>query len=203
MVQLQTGFRLRLRRIDGSAAASSVQGRQAATRAARNHDLDLAPNDDPSEIASREAAKLVYGANSPYGRQAEYSTVLSVTLDDLKAWHDQTVIANGIIVAVEGDFDSAAMEAKLRAAFEPLQRGTLIQTPKVAFPGPTPGVYFADKEDINQSTVEIVGLGTQENNPDFYALSVMHAIFSGGFGSRVFQYVRTKLGLAYDVGGAF
>lgn len=160
-------------------------------------------NDDPSEIASREAAKLVYGASSPYGRQAEYSTVLSVTLDDLKAWHDRTVIANGIIVAVEGDFDSAAMEAKLRAAFEPLQRGTLIQTPKVAFPGPTPGVYFADKEDINQSTVEIVGLGTQENNPDYYALSVMNEIFSGGFGSRVFQYVRTKLGLAYDVGGAF
>jgi len=160
-------------------------------------------NDDPGEIASREAARLVYGANSPYARQAEYSTVLSVTLDDLKAWHDRTVIANGIIVAVEGDFDSAAMETKLRAAFEPLQRGTLIQTPKVNFPGPTPGVYFADKEDINQSTVEIVGLGTQENNPDYYALSVMNEIFSGGFGSRVFQYVRTKLGLAYDVGGAF
>jgi zinc protease len=160
-------------------------------------------NDEPDSIAGREASKLVYGANSPYARQAEYSTVLSVTLDDLKAWHDRTVIANGIIVAIEGDFDSAAMEAKLRAAFGPLQRGTPIETPKADFPGPTPGVYFADKEDINQSTVEIVGLGTQRSNPDYYALSVMNEIFSGGFGSRVFQYVRTKLGLAYDVGGNF
>ena len=31
----------------------------------------------------------------------------------------------------------------------------------------------------------------------------MNEIFSGGFGSRVVQDVRTKLGLAYDVGGSF
>ena len=31
----------------------------------------------------------------------------------------------------------------------------------------------------------------------------MNEVFSGGFGSRVVQYVRTKLGLAYDVGGSF
>ncbi len=31
----------------------------------------------------------------------------------------------------------------------------------------------------------------------------MNEIFSGGFGSRVFQAVRTRLGLAYSVGGGF
>jgi zinc protease len=31
----------------------------------------------------------------------------------------------------------------------------------------------------------------------------MNEVFSGGFGSRVFQNVRTKLGLAYDVSGSF
>ena len=44
----------------------------------------------------------------------------------------------------------------------------------------------------------IVGLGTERSNPDYYALSVMNEIFSGGFGSRVVQNVRTKLGLAYS-----
>jgi zinc protease len=48
-----------------------------------------------------------------------------------------------------------------------------------------------------------VGIGTEQSNPDYYALSVMNEIFSGGFGSRVFQYVRTKLGLAYEVGGSY
>jgi zinc protease len=144
-------------------------------------------NDEPDSIAGRESTKLVYGKDSPYAREAEYATVAAVTLDDLKAWHDRTVVPNGMIVSVEGDFDSTEMEAKLRKAFEPLPRGPAIEPLKADFPGPTPGVYFADKEDVNQSTVEIVGLGTERSNPDYYALSVMNEIFSGGFGSRVVQ----------------
>ena len=66
-----------------------------------------------------------------------------------------------------------------------------------------PGVYFVDKNDVNQSNVFIVGLGTERSNPDYYALTVMNEIFSGGFGSRLFQNVRTKLGLAYSVGGSY
>jgi zinc protease len=160
-------------------------------------------NDDPGGIAGRESTKLVYGAGSPYARQAEYATVAAVTVDDLKAWHDRSVVPNGMIVSVEGDFDPTAMEAKLRKTFEPLVRGTAIEPAKADFAGPTPGVYFVDKEDVDQSTVQIVGIGTEQSNPDYYALSVMNEIFSGGFGSRVFQYVRTKLGLAYEVGGSY
>ena len=160
-------------------------------------------NDDAGGIAGRESTILVYGKDSPYAREPEYATVASVSLEDLKAWHNRTVVPNGIIVAVEGDFDSSAMETKLRKIFEPLPRGTVIESPKLDFPGPKPGVYFVDKEDVNQSTVEIVGLGTLRSNPDYYALSVMNEIFSGGFGSRVFQSVRTKLGLAYSVGGSY
>jgi zinc protease len=172
--------------------------------AKRGMDTDISRrNDDPGEIAGRESTQLVYGKDSPYARDPEYATVAAVTLDDLKAWHDRTVVPNDMIVAVEGDFDSAEMERKLRKAFEPLPRGTAIQPPKVEFAGPKPGVYFVDKEDVNQSTVEIVGLGTERSNPDYYAISVMNEVFSGGFGSRVVQDVRTKLGLAYSVGGSY
>ncbi|HEX3570997.1 MAG TPA: pitrilysin family protein [Acidobacteriaceae bacterium] len=160
-------------------------------------------NDNPDAIAVREATKIVYGPTNPYGRQAEYSTVDAVTLDDFKSWHDRTIAPNNMIVAVGGDFDSAEMEQKLRKVFEPMQRGDSLPELHVDFPGPKPGVYFANKEDVNQTTVEIVGLGTERNNPDFYALTVMNEIFSGGFGSRLVQSVRTRLGLAYDVGGAF
>jgi zinc protease len=160
-------------------------------------------NDDAPSIAGREAIQLVYGADSPYGRISQYATIAAVKLDDLKAWHDSTVVPNNMMIAVSGDFDSAAMEAKLRAVFDSLPRGVEVQAPKADFPGPKPGVYFVNKPDVDQSTVFTVGLGTRQDNPDYYALSVMNDIFSGGFGSRVFQYVRTKLGLAYEVGGEF
>ena len=160
-------------------------------------------NDDASGIAGRLSGQLVYGATSPYAREPQYATVEAVTVADLKSWHDTTVIPNNIIVAVSGDFEPAAMEAKLRAAFGPLPRGKSMPKTKFDFPGPKPGVYFVDKNDINQSNILILGLGTERSNPDFYALSVMNEIFAGGFGSRLFQNVRTKLGLAYSVGGSY
>jgi zinc protease len=160
-------------------------------------------NDSASEIAGREAARLVYGPASPYGRQPEIATMMSVTVADLKAWHERTVNPNNMIIGVSGDFDSAAMEKTLRAAFDTLPEGKPIVEPKESFSGPKPGVYFVDKNDVNQSNIRIVGLGTERSNPDYYALSVMNEIFSGGFGSRLFQDVRTKRGLAYAVGGAY
>jgi zinc protease len=160
-------------------------------------------NDSAGQIASRESAILIYGAKSPYAREPEIATVMPVTVDDLKSWHDKTVIPNGMIIGVSGDFDSAAMEKTLRDTFEGLPKGTPITEPKEEFPGPKPGVYFVEKTDVNQSNIRILGLGTERSNPDYYALSIMNEIFSGGFGSRLFQEVRTKRGLAYSVGGAY
>ncbi len=160
-------------------------------------------NDDAAEIAGREAALVAYGKNSPYAREVEYSTIAAVKLSDLQAWHDRTVVPNNMIVAVTGDFEAAAMEAKLRAAFSSLRPGVRVSVIDAKFADPKPDVDFVDKTDVNQSNVYIVGLGTERNNPDYYALSVMNEVFSGGFGSRVFQSVRTRLGLAYSVGGGF
>ncbi len=159
-------------------------------------------NDDEGEIASREARKLVYGDASPYARQPELATVAAVTVNDLKAWHDRT-IGGKLIIAVSGDFDSAQMEAKLRGTFEGLPTAKPLPPRHDTFNGPKPGLYFINKQDVNQSNIQIAGLGTERNNPDVPALAVMNDILGGGFSSRLFQTVRTKLGLAYAVGGGY
>ena len=142
-------------------------------------------NDDEDGIAEREAAKLVYGANSPYTRQPELATIGAVKLADLEAWHDRT-IKGKLIVGISGDFDAAAMEAKVRAAFEGLPP-VIAEPPRHdEFAGPKPGVYFIQKSDVNQSNVQIVGLGIDRHNPDVPAIVVMDEILSGGFGSRLF-----------------
>ena len=131
-------------------------------------------NDDEGEIAEREAAKLVYGANSPYARQPELATIGAVTVADLQAWHDRT-IGGKLIVSVSGDFDPAAMEAKLRATFEALPPAKpYAGAPRRLSRDPKPGVYFINKEDVNQSNIEIVGLGTERRNPDVPSLAMMN-----------------------------
>ena len=163
----------------------------------------LRRNDDASNIVQRQAVQIAYGKTNPYGRKPELATVSAVTLDDLKAWHERTLTGANLIVGIIGDFDAKDMQAKLTAAFASIPAGTKLITTLPDFTEPTPGIYFAEKTDVDQSNVYMVGLGTREDNPDFYALSVMNEVFSGGFGSRVVQEVRTKLGLAYSVGGSF
>jgi zinc protease len=162
-------------------------------------------NDDAGGITFREAAKLAYGADSPYTRQPELATVAGITVDDLQAWHDRTLAGKlgKLVVGISGDFDSVAMEAKLRAALESLPPGEPAPARHDSFPGPKPGIYFIDKPDVNQSNVEIVGLGTNRHDPNLATLVVMNDIFGGGFGSRLFQKIRTEMGLAYAVWGSY
>jgi len=72
-------------------------------------------------------------------------------------------------------------------------------------PSPThpakPGIYFVNKEDVNQSNIRMVDLGIRKDNPDYYPVEVMNEVLGGGFSSRLIQSIRTKQGLAYSVGG--
>src|SRR5205823_8323580 len=158
-------------------------------------------NDQASGIASREAQKLVYGADPPYARQPEYTTVAAVTRDDLMNWHQTYVYPNHIILGVAGDFDSKSMEARLRSVFESWPKGPTPAAPEITFHGPKPGIYFIEKQDVNQSNIRMVGLGTRRDNPDYYAIELLNQIFGGSFASRLIEDVRTKRGLAYAVGG--
>jgi zinc protease len=158
-------------------------------------------NDEPGQIAAREAAKLVYGANSPYARVAEYRTVAAVTRQDLVEWHGKYVHPNNIILGVVGDFDSAKMEARLREAFAAWPKGPAAKDAEIKPEPAKPGYYEVDKTDVNQSNIQMVALGITRRNPDYFATSVFNEAFGGGFSSRLFNDIRTTKGLAYGVGG--
>ncbi len=158
-------------------------------------------NDEIGEIAERESAKLAYGANNPYAREPEYATIAAITRQDLVDWHKTYVHPNHIILGLSGDFDSSVMEAKLRAAFDSWPKGAELPKTEIKFQPAAPGYYLIPKEDVNQSSIHMVALGTTRNNPDYYAISVFNESFGGGFSSRLFNDIRTKRGLAYHVGG--
>jgi zinc protease len=158
-------------------------------------------NDDIGEIAGRVSAQLAYGKENPYAREAEYATVAAVTRQDFVNWHDGHVAPNNIILGIVGDFDSQAMEAKLRDAFGQWAKGNAVTAPQIDFQPAKPGYYLIPKTDVNQSAVRMVELGIERNNPDYFAAQVFNEAFGGGFSSRLFKNVRTVKGLAYSVGG--
>ena len=163
-------------------------------------------NDDPQGIATRELFALVYGPDSPYARYPEYWTVDAISRDDVAAYYARYVHPNNTSLALWGDFDAAEMAEKLRASF-----GGWTRAEGFARPTPPPveatlghQVAFVEKDDVTQSTVLIGHAGeVRLDDPDYFPLVVMNEILGGGFSSRLFQRVRSDLGLAYAVFGVY
>ncbi|MBL8232464.1 MAG: insulinase family protein [Bryobacterales bacterium] len=158
-------------------------------------------NDQAGGIASREFERLVYGADTPWGRQMEYETLDRITRDDLLAFYQRYYFPSNVILAVYGDFVSSTMRVKLEKLFS----GWNAKQPAVpAVPPVTakakPGVYFAEKSDVNQTFFRMGHLGGKLSDKDYPALEVMTDILGGGgFTSRLLQKVRSDLGYAYNV----
>ncbi len=177
----------------------------------RENKLDLAKtqikssisrrNDDPSGIAQRELYSLVYGSDTPYGGQEEYDTINAVTRADVVSFYQRYFFPANMILSVYGDFDSAAMKQRIQTVFGnwKAQQPKVPEFPKVDAQ-PAPGVYLVSKNDVTQSFVEIGHLGGELRDKDFPALSVAADVFGGGFSSRLFREIRTRLGYAYSVG---
>lgn len=161
-------------------------------------------NDDQGSIANREYSKLIYGENSPLTRQIEYATLDAISREDIVAFHKEAFVGNNMTFGVIGDFDTKEMKRKLEKAFGSLPAGTennLIY-PEVNYSYPST-INFINKSDVNQSYVLVGHIGGLRENPDYAKLQMMNQILGGGFAGRLFQTVRTDLGLAYAVGGGY
>jgi zinc protease len=162
-------------------------------------------NDNADGISDREFASIIYGRNNPYGWDLTYEHVDNVQRKDLQAFYTRYFFPANAMLSVYGDFNTAEMRAKLEKLFADW---TVKQAPVPAFPAvqpqsDAPGIYLATKTDVTQTFFNLGHLGGVLKDKDFPALSVMSDILGGGFSSRLFTNVRTKEGLAYNVGGGW
>jgi len=159
--------------------------------------------DNPGSIVSREFIKLLYGAEHPTARESTIDSVRRITRDDLVAFHRNTIHPNGIILGVTGDFKKEEMLASLREVFGDWKKGAIPELKIADVPerdAEKPAVRFVDK-DTTQTHLRVGHLSIKENDPDYVPLAIANDILGGSsFRSRIFNDVRTKLGLAYSVG---
>lgn len=160
-------------------------------------------NDSTDDIEGREWARLMRGDAHFSTAPVTKASVDGITRDDLVRFHQQHVHPGNVIVAVSGDFQTAAMKARLEQAMAGWTKGT--PAPDVPKPQHTPvaGVYLVNKPDVNQGRVSIGHLGIVRGNPDEVTVDLMNDILGGsGFTSRITNRVRTDEGLAYSAGSS-
>lgn len=158
-------------------------------------------NDDIGQITNREFNKLIYGADSPYARHSEYTTIEAISRDDIVAFYQKFIHPNNMIMAVWGDFKSKNMFKKLKKTFVSWKSAAIDipPTPKVNYEYKFT-VNYIDKPDVNQSNIMMGHIGGLRNNPDYPALTIMNRILSF---DRMFKKIRTDEGLAYSVWGYY
>ena len=153
-------------------------------------------NDDAGRIAHRELSDILYGRDTPYGREQEYATVGNILRSDLQAFHARYFFPRNTMLAIRGDFDSAAMKAQIEKLFA----DWTVEQPPPEFPkvnpAPNPdaaGIYLATKKDISQTFFSLGQLGGLLNEKDYAALAIMADILGGGPSSRLAQRMRTRM----------
>jgi predicted Zn-dependent peptidase len=163
-----------------------------------------AEKQEPDQLAGKLAARVVYGAQHPYGRFRTEASVKAIARDDLVKFHETWFAPNNATLAIVGDVDPAAILAKVEKAFASWQRKDLPKV-DVAAPPETKGltIHLVDRPGSVQSNIVVTRLGPSRSGPDTPEINVMNATLGGGFSGRLFQNLREKHGWTYGAYSAF
>ncbi len=152
---------------------------------------------NPNAISNNVYNKVLYGDNA-YGRDNTEASIKAITRDDLVKYYDATFRPNNGVLIVVGDFNKAALKAKLEKAFAGWKAGDVsARAVAAAKPQEKARIFIVDRPGSAQSVVSIGQIGVDRSNPDFYALNVMNTILGGGFTSRINMNLREDKGYTY------
>jgi predicted Zn-dependent peptidase len=161
-------------------------------------------NDDMFGIVGREIQKAVWGADHPYARHTEYATLDAITREDILEFYEYFYSPNNVMLAVWGNFETDQILAQLTEQFSDWERvdNPVPEIPSTPTQSASRRVMIANKDDVTQARFAVGQVGMRADDPDYYAMQVMNRILGGGFGDRLFNEVRSNLGLAYNVGSS-
>lgn len=155
--------------------------------------------DEPDSVAMEALQRNLFPKSrlgAPVAGSAK--SLMPLRPDDLRRYVKSHYRADNTIVVVAGRFDASEALDTVADAFGPLRAARAARTPSLKpFGAPVPLV--TKERDIQQAQLALgyrtFGIGDRRR----YAASVMDAILGRGMSSRLFQEVREKRGLSYDV----
>jgi predicted Zn-dependent peptidase len=124
-------------------------------------------------------------------------TVSSLDRTMLQSWMRERYAPQTVLVTAAGNIEHDAVVELVARAFAGFT-GEAATTPHVQMPALTPDVLVTTK-DTEQAYVMLGTRGLSLRDEDRYVLSVLDTMLGGGMSSRLFQEVREKRGLAYNV----
>lgn len=163
-----------------------------------------------SYIARKHFNRILFGADHPYGRNADKEDIVAIEMAPLKAFHQRYFsLVNAEIVlcgrfeegavmrALEANFGSADMIDPAMKVKEGESRGLPMQ------PAPAGAFHYYEMADSMQATIRVGHRAFQRNHPDYYGMQLLSTIYGGYFGSRLMKNIREEKGYTYGIGAGW
>ncbi len=160
--------------------------------------------DRPGEIA-RKAFQSTLFSDNPYGHPVEGTreSLSRITRGAVLQFHKTYYHANNAILAIVGDITIEEVRAKLIPRLSQWPMGKIPDEHFTSTFTEEPKTVKIDR-NISQANLILGHKGISRKNPDYYAATIMNYVLGGGgFGSRLFEEIRVKRGLAYSVASYF
>ena len=160
--------------------------------------------DEPDAVAMENLQRTLFKGSalgSPVAGSAE--TLLPLSPDDLRGYIRSHYRADNTVVVIVGSFDSIAALDIVRRAFAPLgkcRKSAAGRMPSAFSLRPSKGPsHISVEKDVQQAQLALGYRTFGISDPRKYAATVMDAVLGRGMSSRLFQEVREKRGLSYDI----
>lgn len=155
---------------------------------------------DPQTVAARRWIKDLL-PDHPYARPSRGTeeSLNAIAPGDLRAHHRRIMARDNLIIGVVGAIDAETLGVELDRLFGALpETADIAEVPTV---DPQIGQLLNVEYDLPQTSLTLAFPGLARDDEAFFAGFLMNHILGGGvFSSRLYDEVREKRGLAYDVG---
>jgi predicted Zn-dependent peptidase len=155
--------------------------------------------DHPMEHVQILWQKLLYG-DQPAGWDVagEVETVSKISRKDLVEYRKTQYIAPNTIICLAGNFNEKEGIKKVKKFFSKIKTGKSRAKPKVIEKQEKPEILF-EKRETDQTHICLGVRGVNLFDERRYAQEILGLILGGMMSSRLFERIRTKLGIAYYI----
>jgi zinc protease len=151
----------------------------------------------PSMIAREALQRRRYG-NHPFTRETpEAADVATVTVDEVRAMHQNSLLPKGSVLVFVGDVAPDAAIAKIAAALAGWTSDkSAVELPDL--PDVAAGdVLFVPRPGAVQSQLRLSAQAVARTDPRYPALQLANLVFGGFFSSRLVENIREDKGYTY------
>jgi predicted Zn-dependent peptidase len=155
--------------------------------------------DHPMEHVQVLWQKLLYG-DQPAGWDVagEIETVSKISRKDLLEYREAQYIASNTIICLAGNFNEKEGINKVKKFFSKIKIGKSREKPKVIEKQERPEIVF-EKRETDQTHICLGVRGFNLFDERRYVQEILALILGGMMSSRLFERIRTKLGIAYYI----